>query len=98
LVKYLSLPFYANQAVKVKEMTDFKQMHDETMEYLRSRGFTGLVDSICDYKNGLVKPLEPMTTPTQKTKSVNTTSKNENKNERPHVGTVGPSSPIEVVN
>lgn len=74
-------------------------MYEEFKADLKAKGFGGLVKTLedHDYKNGYTDQHHE-TTSIGKTKTVNTTSNTESKNERPAVGTGGPSSPIEVVN
>jgi hypothetical protein len=83
---------------EVIEMTVFRQMYDEWTNDLRAKGFGGIIDKLNDYQNTSINQHHG-TTSIIKTKSVNTTSNTESKNEWPHVGIVGPSSPLtEVIN
>jgi hypothetical protein len=92
LVKYLSVPFCVINEQEVTEMTVFRQMYDEWANDLRAKGCGGFIDHLNDYKNTSIH--HHGTTSITKTESVNTTSNTESKNEWPHVGIVGPSSPL----
>jgi hypothetical protein len=72
-------------------MTEYREMYDQLMSDLRSKGFGGYVDSLNDYKS--TTPIQPWINP-EKTKTVNTTLSSEKKNGGPAAGIGGPFLPI----